>query len=350
MNIFGAQNTKRDVVVIGASAGGVEALRELVAQFPADFPAAVFIVLHIPPQYPSQLPLILSRVIKLPVAHPADEEKIQKGHIYVAPSDRHLLIDGGRIRLSRGPKENNFRPAIDVLFRSAARSSGSRVTGVILTGVLDDGSAGLFAIKARGGKAVVQHPDDAVYPDMAINAMKVVEVDHCVPVKGMGGLLGSMVNEAADEKDHSVPETMELEVKIALDYNAYEHGVMGLGELTSYTCPECHGAVAQITEGKLIRFRCHTGHAFSLDTLLVEVTKTVETSLWSTLAKIEESELLLNHVARHLQEAGQDHMAKMVSQKSEDAKGRAKAVRQLVLNNEILSQEKMGVNISGETE
>lgn len=350
MNIFGSQNSTRDIIVIGASAGGVETLRELVAQFPKDLPASVFIVLHIPPQYPSQLPLILSRVSKLPVAHPIDEEKIQKGHIYVSPSDRHLLIDGGQIRLSRGPKENNFRPAIDVLFRSAARSCGSRVTGVILTGVLDDGSAGLFAIKTRGGRAVVQHPDDALYPDMSINAMKIVEVDHCVPVKEMGGLLESMVNESAGESDDSVPESMELEVKIALDYNAYEHGVMGLGELTSYTCPECHGAMAQITEGKLIRFRCHTGHAYSLDTLLGGITKKVETSLWSTLAKIEESELLLNHVARHLQEAGEGNMAKIVLQKSEDAKERAKAVRHLVLNNEIISQEKLSVNNSGETE
>jgi len=219
-----------------------------------------------------------------------------------------------------------------------------------LTGVIDNGSSGLFAIKACGGLAVVQDPADATYPDMVLNAMKIVEVDHCVPVKEMGSLLVSMFNESADEKDHPVPESIELEVKIALDYNAYEHGVMELGELTSYTCPECHGAMAQITEGKLIRFRCHTGHAFSMNTLLVEVTKTVETSLWSTLAKIEESELLLKHLGQHLPENGQDEMGEMVLQKSADAKERAKAIRQLVLNNEILSQEKMDLNESKKTE
>lgn len=348
MNIFGKREFQRDIVVIGTSAGGVEVLKELVAQFPADFPAAVFIVMHLPAEYPSKLPEILAYNCRLPVAHAIDEEKYENGHVYVAPSDFHLLIDGAQIRLSRGPRENHFRPAIDVLFRSAARSCGSRVTGIVLTGVLDDGAAGLFAVKSLGGAAIVQDPKDAPYPDMPLNAMKAVEIDYCVPVREMGGLLEKMVNDSAGENDFAVSEAMELEVKIALDYNAFEHGVMGLGEPTSYTCPECHGALAQIIEGKISRFRCHTGHAFSLNTLLVEVTKSIDSSLWDTLRTIEESELLLKHIARHLQEAGQTDASVMVLRKSEEAKKRAETVRQLVLNHEILSQEKMGVNDAGD--
>jgi two-component system chemotaxis response regulator CheB len=266
---------------------------------------------------------------------------MQKGYVYVAPTDHHLIIDGEQIRISRGPKENNFRPAIDVLFRSAAHSCGSRVVGVVLTGVLDDGSAGLLAIKSRGGKAVVQDPDDAMFADMPKNALKVVEADYCLPVNEMGGLLVSMANESAEEKEYPASDAMELEVKIALEDNAMEQGVMSLGLLTSYTCPECHGALAQIQEGRLTRFRCHTGHAYSLNTLLVEVTKSIDHSLWDTVRTIEESQLLLNHLASHLREAEEQETADIVLQKAEEAKARAKAIRELVINSEILSQEKL---------
>lgn len=339
-------NDTRNVIVIGASAGGVEVLKSLVRQLPRDFPASIFIVTHIPAHYPSKLPEILGRNCELPVAHAVDGEKIRNGHVYVGPPDRHMMIDHEHVRLTRGPKENNFRPAIDVLFRSAALSAGSRVTGVVLSGILDDGSAGLYAIKSRGGRAVVQDPSDAPYPDMAINAMKIVEVDHCVAVSEMGILLTTMANEPAVDAAGPVPEAMELEVKIALNYNAFEQGVMGLGELTSYTCPECRGAVAQIKDGKLTRFRCHTGHAFTLNTMLVELTKSTERSLWVTLEKIEEAELVLNHIARHLKEEGDDESADVVLKKSKNEKHRAKLVRELLLNYEILSKEQLTVKKS----
>jgi two-component system chemotaxis response regulator CheB len=334
----------RDILVIGASAGGVEALLRLVEQFPPDLPAAVFVVLHIPAEYPSKLPEILSYKSHMPVIHPENAAEIKRGTIYVAPTDRHLVLRGNQIFVTRGPTENNFRPAIDVLFRSAAASFGQRVIGVILTGVLDDGAAGLFAVKTLGGKAVVQDPNDALYGDMPKNAMKVVKVDHCVPLSEMGGLLSSMVNESVETGDSGAPVAMELEVDIALEDNAFEKGVLELGELTSYTCPECHGALAQITEGKLVRFRCHTGHAFSLNTLLVDVTKSIDRSLWATLKTIEESQLLMEHLAKHLQEGNQTDSAKPVLKKAEEAKKRAKAIRELVLNHEILSQENIGVN------
>ena len=347
MELPGNHGAKRDVVVIGASAGGVEVLMNLVAQLPAHFPASVFIVIHISPEFPSKLPQILARNSRLPVSHPINGQKIEPGHIYVAPSDHHLIINGGEIRLSRGPHENHVRPSIDVLFRSAAWSCGPRVTGVILTGVLDDGASGLFAVKTRGGKAVIQLPSDAPYPDLPQNVLRVVEADHCVPVIEMGALLSDMVSENIEDRRYASAEDLELEVKIALEDNALAGGVLELGAYSPFTCPECHGALMKIKEGRINRFRCHTGHAFSLNSLLVEVTKSIDNSLWSTLRTIEESELLLAHLGEHLAEAGDEAMSEIVAQKISDAKRRAQAIKQLVLNNEILSAENLRANGNG---
>src|SRR5262245_27288904 len=177
-----------DIIVVGASAGGVEALTQLVRALPADLPASVFVVLHVPAQSPSVLPTILSRVSPLPAVHPEDGEAIQPGRIYVAPPDRHLLVKRGHVRLARGPRENSNRPAVDPLFRTAGRAYGRRVVGVVLSGVLDDGTAGLAAVKMRGGVAVVQGPDEALYPGMPRNAAENVAVDYCLPVGQIAAL------------------------------------------------------------------------------------------------------------------------------------------------------------------
>jgi two-component system, chemotaxis family, protein-glutamate methylesterase/glutaminase len=331
----------QNIIVIGASAGGLEPLQDLVSQLPANFGAAVFVAWHMPPEAPSLLPQILARLTDLRVSQPVDNEKIETGRIYCAAPDHHLVINDDRVRLSRGPKENHFRPSIDVLFRSAAWSYGARASGVILSGCLDDGVSGLFAIKQLGGKAVVQDPAEALFPDMPLNAMKAVEVDHSVSVKDMGGLLRRIAAErGGGNGHHQLLKNMEIEIKIALEEDALKSGALELGEKTAYTCPECHGALVQIVEGRTVRFRCHTGHAFSLNTLLAEVTKSIENSLWSSLRVIEESQLLMNHVADHLGENGNREAAADLMQKVEDAKRRAQGVRQLVLNNEILSADK----------
>src|SRR5690349_180578 len=184
-----------DIIVTRASAGGVEALRAVVAVLPADLPAAVFVVLHIPAQSPSMMPSILSRAGPLPAAHPTDGEPIRPGHIYVAPPDCHLLIDHERVRGVRGPRENRTRPAVDPLFRTAARAYGPRVVAVVLTGTLDDGTAGLQAVKQRGGLAVVQDPRDAMYAGMPRSALQHTPVDYVVPLSEIGPLISRLVRE-----------------------------------------------------------------------------------------------------------------------------------------------------------
>jgi two-component system chemotaxis response regulator CheB len=337
---------KPDIIVIGASAGGLKAFEILVSQLPSNFPAAVFIVWHISPDYPSLLPEILARSTPLRVKHSSGKEPIRPGHIYVAPPDYHMLVEWGNVRLSRGPKENRFRPAIDVLFRSAARSYGERVIGVVLSGSLDDGAAGLYAIKERGGIAVVQDPFDALHSSMPKAALQAVDVDYCVPIIEMGALLAHLVNKAIPVREvNPVSEQMDIEVGIAREDNGLERGIMKLGELSPYTCPECHGVLLQLKEGSLLRFRCHTGHAYSLNTLLAEVTQSIEESLWDGIRTIEASEMLMIHTAKHLREMNEHEAADLLLQKAEDAKRRANLVRQALMSNEILSQDNVNEEV-----
>src|SRR5262245_19279854 len=193
---------RKDIVVIGASAGGMEALQTLVSRLPADLPASVFIVWHLSPGMKSILPEILNRSGRLPAAHPRDGDPIAPGRIYVAPNDHHMLLEKGYIRVTKGPKENRFRPAVDPLFRSAAYIYGTRVIGVVLTGGLDDGTAGLYTIKLRGGTAIVQEPADAMIRSMPLNALAHTESDYKLPVARMGDLIARLVREEAPAMQH----------------------------------------------------------------------------------------------------------------------------------------------------
>jgi two-component system chemotaxis response regulator CheB len=233
---------KRNIIVIGASSGGLEALKSLVGQLHPDFSGYIFIVWHIAPEYPSLLPEILSRAGNLPATHPADGQALQAGHIYVAPPDHHLLVQKEVVCVSRGPRENRFRPSIDVLFRSAAWA-----IGIVLSGSLDDGASGLYAIKAAGGKAIVQDPSDATYPDMSINAMKAVTADHVVPMSDMGELLMHLVAEDAGmQVENNMADNIEMEVKIARQENAFELGVTTLGDPTLHLPRISRGADAYL--------------------------------------------------------------------------------------------------------
>ena len=331
----------QDRIVIGTSTGGFEALKALAGGLPPDLPAALFIVLHIGPNGLGILPEILQRAGPLPAANARQGEPIRPGRIYVAPPDHHLLLEpSGHVRLSRGPKENRFRPAVDPLFRSAALAFGPRVVGVVLSGHLDDGTAGLWAIKDRGGTAVVQRPEDALAPSMPRSALAHVAVDHCLSLKEMGPLLAELARTPVTEKGGlPVPKRMETEVKIAQEDNALEAGIVQWGEPSLYACPECHGVLLQLKEGTNLRFRCHTGHAYTLEALLADYTERTEEGLWSAIRSMEETVLLLRRMAEQVAEHGQGQAAAALGQKAREAQRRADWVRQAVMRHETLGNE-----------
>jgi two-component system chemotaxis response regulator CheB len=253
----------KDIIVIGASAGGVEALRRLCAKFPADLPAAVLVVQHLSPSARSVLPQLLARVGPLPATSPRDGERIEKGRIYVAGPDHHLLLRSGHMLVRRGPYENRTRPAVNALFRSAAIAYGARVIGVVLTGLLDDGTDGLIAIKAVGGTSVVQDPKDAEWPSMPRNALKRDHVDHAVALDQMGALLSRLSREEAGPSTPA-PEDYMVEDRIAAqDFASIEQGLETPGRASPISCPDCGGVLNQIDADKEIRFRCQVGHAFT---------------------------------------------------------------------------------------
>ena len=321
-----------DIIVIGASAGGVEAIMTVVHDLPADLPAAIFVVLHIPAQSPSLLPSILSRAGPLVAIHPEDNEKIKHGHIYVAPPDLHLLVEHGYVRVTHGPRENRHRPAVDPLFRSAARAYGSRVVGVILTGSLDDGTAGLLAVKRRGGIGVVQDPNTALYPSMPRSAMEHVKVDYSVPLSDIGHLLHRLAHlQAQEEGAYPVSEDMEIETKLAeMDMDLLNSDKRA-GKPSAYSCPDCGGVLWEMQDGELIRFRCRVGHAYSVDTILAAQSEQVEEALWGALKSLEESSSLSRRMLSKAQENGQAWLARNLTSKLHETEHYATVIKELLM-------------------
>jgi len=275
-----------DIVVIGASVGGVDAIPCLIRSLPASLPASIFVVLHSAPQGRGLLPEIIRKNSALPVRHAVDGEKILQGHVYVSKPDYHLMLERGRTRVVRGPKENFHRPSIDSLFRTAAECYGPRVAGVVLTGNLDDGTAGLYAVKRLGGVAIVQDPKDALAPAMPNSALRNVKVDHCLPLTLIGSLLVRLAmtrdiprgkKRSVTTKRFMIPKDMEKE----------------FGLPTSFVCPECSGPLWETKPGRSLQFRCHEGHAYSPDSLLADHGEGLERSLWSTARMFDERANLL---------------------------------------------------------
>jgi two-component system chemotaxis response regulator CheB len=283
---FGMAHFNRDIVVIGASAGGVQALQRLTAALPADFPAAVFVVLHTWPGSKSFLSEILVRCGPLPVEEAQDQAPITRRKIHVAPPDFHLMLEDNRMIVVRGPQENRTRPAINPLFRSAATAYRERVIGVILTGTLDDGVAGLWAIKRCGGLAVVQ--SDAVFDGMPRNAMENVAVDHHVPLDEIAPLLNRRVRERVVVSDATaVPDVVRLNNE-GMKMKPTKQNNDQVGRRSFFSCPECNGALWEMEEG-VLQYRCHVGHVFSAEALKAAQNGTIEQSLWSAVRALEES-------------------------------------------------------------
>jgi two-component system chemotaxis response regulator CheB len=294
---------RRHIIVIGASAGGVQALRILAAHLPANLNASVFVVQHIAPYVESYLPEILSKAGSLEALHPTDGQVIETGKIYIAPPDHHMLVEEDHILVRRGPKENNFRPSVDALMRSAAYCYGPAVIGIVLTGMLYDGTSGLWSVKRLGGITIIQHPEDAEYPGMPNSVLEYLEVDYQLPVADIAPLLSGLVQgpERVSHLPDAGPEQrMKKEVDIASQMNAMEKGVLDLGEYSLLSCPECGGGLIKITEGQITRYRCHTGHGYLEQSLLHEIEQQVELKLWAALRGMEEVMMIL---ARQLPES-----------------------------------------------
>lgn len=337
--------TQTRIVVIGASAGGVPGLQALVAGLPADLDAAVFVVLHIGQYATSNLARILERHGPLPALHARDGERIRPGQIYVSSPDHHLLVEGDRISVKRGPKENRHRPAIDALFRSAAYSHRERVIGVILSGLLNDGTSGLWTIKRFGGTAIVQDPDEAALDSMPRSALDEVEVDHVLPAAGIGPLIGHLVRapvSPAMPVSEELAGRVETEVAVARSENAFQRGIMRYGEPTRFTCPECHGALSRIVEGPRIRFRCHTGHGFTAEALLSGIAETADEALWSATRALEEGVMLLDTMAQQLEEAGKPGEAARLRQAAREAEQRAALLQRQTTAEDILGAGGLG--------
>lgn len=325
-----------DIIVIGASAGGLKALSAIVSALPTDMDAVFFIVQHLAADKPSILPQILEDVGSLPTAHPTDKEKIQRGRIYIAPPDYHLLVNRGYMRVVRGPQENRFRPAIDALFRSAARAYGPRVVGVVLTGYLDDGTVGLQAIKKRAGVAIVQDPNEAEYPGMPKSVLRYVKVDYCIPLTEIPDILVRLANEpAADEEAYPIPKDIEFESNIAeqqMNTKEFLENVEQIGIRTPYTCPECNGSIWQIGNEYPFRFRCHVGHSFTSDVFLAEQTQNLENALWSAVRALEEKVTFSRQMAERMRNYNLHNAVKKYEDYAKQLDKEVSVVRELILN------------------
>lgn len=320
-----------DLIVIGASAGGVEALMEVARGLPPDLPAAVVVVLHLPASSPSFLPQILARAGALPAEHASDGVPILPGHIYVAPPDHHVLVQPGILRLSRGPHENRNRPAIDPLFRSAALAYGPRVVAVVLTGMLDDGTAGLADVKRRGGIAVVQDPETALFPSMPEHALAQVAADACLPLPAIAAALARLAGRPATPTGQAPPPSDLVEaVKVAEFAMTKPHEPEPSAEASVFACPACHGVLFEIKEGELTRYRCRVGHAYSQASLQASQDEAVEEALWTALRALEEKAGLARRLQARSEGRGQFAAAAQFAESVAEAEQRAQVLRHVL--------------------
>lgn len=318
-----------DIIVIGGSAGAFEPLRSLLAELPADLPAIVCVVLHRAPAEEDMLAALLGRQSALFVKSAVDGERPLPGTVYIAPVDRHLLLNEHSLTLTRGARENQWRPAIDVLFRSAAVTFGPRVIGVILSGALDDGASGIEAIKRCGGIAIVQEPGDAQAPDMPGAALRHTKVDAVVPARAIASVIQEMVVRPAGPAP-AIPRELLLEVQIAATAAASVEMQNDLGQLTPLSCPDCGGPLWKV-HGEFLRLRCLTGHALSAKSLEYGQTRQLETALWSAIRQFEQRANLMHTMADSAERLGRSTAASSYGDRAREARWHAEVLRTLLL-------------------
>ena len=320
-----------NIIVIGASAGGVEALRHIFGSLPSDFKAALFVVMHVSAHAPSVLPEIVTAAGRLPAVHPEDGTSIEPAHVYIAPPDHHMLIEPGRVRITHGPRENRHRPAIDPLFRTAARSYGERVIGIVLSGNLDDGTVGLHIIKSAGGITIVQDPDEALFASMPQNALRTGKVDFVLSVRAIAPKLVDLVREPWKDSVSAVKPGVRTPEGETMSEDRDER-VSGTPSV--FTCPDCNGTLWELQEGDLLHFRCRVGHAFSAEAMHKGYSESVEAALWSAARSLEESAHLERRLA-HMAMLRKDTIA--AARFSDIADGReaqAETIRRILLSEE----------------
>jgi two-component system chemotaxis response regulator CheB len=300
--------SNRDILAIGTSAGGVEALLFLAKSLPSDLPASVVLTIHLPGHPRSSLDDILSNAGTLPAQFAQNGEVLRKSRIYIAPPDRHLLVDGDRLSLGEGPRENNSRPAIDPMLRSGAVCCAGRAVGVVLTGTLSDGASGLWAVQQAGGVTVVQDPKDAAFPEMPLTALNRVKADHVVRLKDMPALLTTLVHEPAGETK-VLPRSIRFEVEIARTGRSAMDEMDALGRRSVLACPDCGGVTWEIDEGELSRFRCHVGHTYTAELMSLALDENLRRALASALRALEERVALAQKLYNQAKASGHHLLA-----------------------------------------
>jgi two-component system chemotaxis response regulator CheB len=328
--------SQRDTVVVGASAGGVAAIRTLLAGLPADFAGRVLVVLHVAPSGVNALASVLARSSPVPVRSAANQDRLEPGVVLVARPDHHLVVVDDHILLTRGPRENGHRPAVDVLFRSAAKALGPRTIAVVLSGALDDGSAGLRAVRARGGLGVVQDPDDAQHAGMPSSAIRAAAPEYVVPVAQMPALLTELIGTEVPDPpvDETLPPEMarllEAEVAIAeltADSLREPHRP---GSAAGLSCPDCQGSLFVVDEKDYVRFRCRVGHAWSAQSLMAEHGTAIEGALWMALRALEEKAALCADMSTRAGTSGAGISARRFGEQATEAKDAAEVLRSLL--------------------
>jgi two-component system chemotaxis response regulator CheB len=318
----------RDIVVIGGSTGSGAVLRGLVGQLPADLPAAVLITTHIPAHVPSHLVDLLAARTPLPVSWATDGGPITPGHIYVAPPNHHLVLMEHGMRLGDGPRENMVRPAVDPLFRSAAYAFRERVVGVILTGRLNDGAAGLAAVKQCGGCTVVQHPLDSEAEEMPRAAMEATQVDYTSAASELGLLIDRLTREETSPHTDPCPNSMELETVIALGDWVGSRGLAKFAEPSLLSCPHCHGVLSEVKAEGPLRYRCQTGHAFTAQAAIVAQQAEIDEALRIAMRVMEERFNLVSRMAKEARAQGRSAVAELYEARAVEYDGYARTLRE----------------------
>jgi two-component system, chemotaxis family, protein-glutamate methylesterase/glutaminase len=328
----------RDILGIGTSAGGVEALLRLARAFPADLPASVLVTIHLSPHHVSALDEMLSSAGPLPAHFAKEGERLRKQQIFVAPPDRHLLLVDGRLHLGTGPRENNSRPSIDAMLRSAAACCGGRTVGVVLTGTLGDGASGLWAVRQCGGLTVVQDPRDAAFSEMPQRALDKAHPDHVVPLDQMPCLLDSLVREPAGET-REAPESVRYEIEMARKGGLTMEKMDQIARRSVFACPDCHGVMWEIEEGELIRYRCHVGHTYTAELMSLALDENLRRALGSSQRALEERVALARRLHQRALDSGHRLTAQDWASKLEEYKHEMDVVRSAILRIEALAAQ-----------